>query len=150
MIYTETTCRAARIAYKAHEGTYDACGMPYIMHPLHVAERMTGEAETAAALLHDVVEDTSVTLDDLRMAGFDERILHAVELLTHREGVPYEQYLLGIKSDPIALAVKLADIEHNSDETRWLGAAEPIPPERMEHWRRKYALALEILGAKRE
>ena len=145
MIYTEKTCLAARIAYKAHENSVDACGMPYIMHPLHVAERMNTEAQTVVALLHDVVEDTDVTLDDLISAGFDRETIDAIDKLTHRPDVPYEQYLLGIKADPIALAVKLADIEHNSDETRRLGAVEPIPQEKIEWWREKYAKAIAIL-----
>lgn len=145
MIYTEMTCKAARIAYKAHEGAYDACGLPYIMHPLHVAEQMTTETATAAALLHDVVEDTDITLDDLRAEGFSEEIINVVDLLTHREEVPYDEYLARIKTNPAALAVKLADIAHNSDESRFSGAAEPVPPEWIEHWRRKYAAAIKLL-----
>lgn len=145
MIYTLMTCKAARIAFKAHEGAYDACGLPYIMHPLHVAEQMTNETATAAALLHDVVEDTDITLDDLRAEGFREDIIKTVELLTHRDDVPYEEYLTKIKEDPVALAVKLADIAHNMDESRFRGAAEPIPPEWIAHWRSKYASALKIL-----
>ena len=65
MIYTPLTIKAARIAYEAHHGQFDLCGMPYVFHPYHVAEQMTDEYTTCVALLHDVVEDTDVTFEDL-------------------------------------------------------------------------------------
>ena len=146
MIYTEMTCHAARIAYAAHDGVSDPCGLPYIMHPLHLAEQMTDEATTIVALLHDVVEDTDVTLEQLRAEGFSEDVLEAIDRMTHRDGEPYEQYLLRVRENPTARAVKMADLAHNSDETRFAGAVEPIPQERIEHWRKKYARAYEIMN----
>ena len=71
------------------------------------------------ALLHDTVEDTSVTIDFLREKGFSERVLEAVDLLTHREEEGYFDYVRCIKENPLAVTVKLADLRHNSDTTRY-------------------------------
>jgi len=118
MIYTELTKRAINIAYKAHEGQLDRSGIPYIFHPMHIAEQMTTEETCIVAILHDVVEDTDVTLDELKEAGFSENIINAINLLTHRDEVPYLDYVRALKDDPIASVVKLADLNHNSDRTR--------------------------------
>ncbi len=118
MIYTELTKRAINIAYKAHEGQLDRSGIPYIFHPMHVAEQMTTEETCIVAILHDVVEDTDVTLDELKEAGFSENVINAINLLTHRDEVPYLDYVRALKDDPIASVVKLADLNHNSDRTR--------------------------------
>ena len=83
MIYTPMTKKAMCIAYEAHRGQLDKTGVPYIFHPFHVAETMTNEAAVITALLHDVIEDTDLTLDDLAREGFDEDILTALSLLTH-------------------------------------------------------------------
>ena len=82
MIYTPLTIRAMQIAYSAHLGQVDKAGVPYIFHPLHLAEQMEEEISCCAALLHDTVEDTSVTLDDLA-AEFPAEVVEAVRLLTH-------------------------------------------------------------------
>lgn len=118
MIYTKLTRRAMLIAYNAHSGQYDKAGYPYICHPMHVAESMTDEDTCVAALLHDVVEDTHVTIEDLHAAGFTEKQIEAVDLLTHRSTESYDEYVRRIKDNRIAKAVKLADLEHNSDITR--------------------------------
>ena len=118
MLYTELTKKAIRFAYQAHMGQTDKCGLPYIFHPYHLAEQMDTEETVAAAMLHDVVEDTDCTLEDLKTAGFPQSVLDAVALLTHDEAVPYMDYVAQIKSNPIAKAVKLADLAHNSDLTR--------------------------------
>lgn len=117
------------IAYKAHEGQYDCNGIPYIFHPFHVAEKMTDEITTCVALLHDVVEDTDVTIEDLerefpREVTFD--------------------YVTRIKDNPVARKVKLGDLAHNSDETRLIGN-DAVSIEQIEKWRRKYTRAKEIL-----
>ena len=78
MIYTPLTVKAARIAYEAHHGQFDVCGMPYVFHPFHVAEQMTDEYTTCVALLHDVVEDTDVTFEDLE-GEFPEEVLEALD-----------------------------------------------------------------------
>lgn len=118
MIYTARTKAALKLCFEAHRGQSDKSGMPYVFHPFHLAEQMEDEESTVVALLHDVVEDTAYTMDDLRDKGFGDRILDAIRLLTHDESVPYMEYILRIKQNPIAKAVKLADLKHNSDLTR--------------------------------
>lgn len=118
MIYTPLTILAMNIAYNAHQGQYDRCGVPYVFHPYHVAEFMQTEAACCAALLHDVVEDTPVTLDDLTREGIPDEVVEAVGLLTHEDGVPYVDYVRRLSDNPIARAVKMSDLEHNSDITR--------------------------------
>ena len=142
MIYTPMTLRAMRLAYDAHHGQLDKSGAPYILHPAHLAEQMTDEITCCAALLHDTVEDTAVTLDDLR-AQFPPAVTDAVALLTHREDTDYFDYVRAIRDNPVALAVKLADLAHNSDESR-LDSAN-IPEDRKRRLREKYARARRIL-----
>ena len=141
MIYTELTKKAMRISLRAHQGQTDRSGMPYFLHPFHVADHMKDEEETCTALLHDVVEDTDVTLDDLRAAGMPERVLEAVDLLTHRKGVPYLDYVRNLSGNPIARAVKLQDLEHNLD----LGRIDHITREdirRTEKYKKARAILL--------
>lgn len=145
MIYTELTNKAMRIAYRAHEGAVDKSGIPYILHPVHLAEQMEDELTAITALLHDVVEDTDVTFDDLRAEGFPESVLEALRLLTHEEGVPYMEYVAAIKDNPIARAVKLADLRHNMDATRFAGCEQAPTAEKLEYYRRKYEPAMELL-----
>ena len=140
MIYTELTKKAMRLAYDAHHGQYDECGVPYILHPLHLAEQMTTEFACCAALLHDTVEDTDLTFDDLRAAGMPPAVVFAVQLLTHDPAVDYYEYVRGIKPNAIAKAVKLADINHNSDLSR----LARITPDDIDR-NRKYAEAKAIL-----
>ena len=118
MIYTEMTKKAIRLCFEAHRDQLDRGGLPYVFHPFHVAEQMPDELTTCAALLHDVVEDTPYSIEDLRRMGFDERVLHALELLTHDERVPYIEYVKRAATDPIARQVKLADLRHNRDLSR--------------------------------
>ena len=118
MIYTPMTKRAMKLCFAAHRDQTDKSGMPYVFHPFHLAEQMTDELTTVTALLHDVVEDTPYTLDDLREMGFPDEVIGALTLLTHDLSVPYLDYVARISSDPIAKAVKLADLRHNSDLTR--------------------------------
>ena len=118
MIYTKKTKLAMRIAFNAHKDQMDKCGVPYVFHPIHLAEQMSDEKTTCVALLHDVVEDTDITFQQLEEWGFDKEIIDAIKLLTHEESVPYMEYVLKIKDNPIAKAVKLADLRHNSDLSR--------------------------------
>ena len=140
MIYTELTRKAMNIAYKAHHGQLDHCGVPYIFHPLHLAEQMTTEHACCAALLHDTVEDTDLTLDDLRAAGMPPAVVFAVQQLTHDPSVDYFDYVRNIKPNAIAKAVKLADLAHNSDLSR----LDRVAFEDIER-NRKYAEAKAIL-----
>ena len=118
MVYSELTNRALRLAYAAHHGQTDKCGVPYIFHPCHLAEQRKDEVSCCVALLHDVVEDTDVTFEDLAAEGYPEEVLAALRLLTHHPEEPYFDYVKRIKSNPIATKVKLADLAHNSDLTR--------------------------------
>lgn len=140
MIYTRLTCEAMKIAYAAHHGQFDKGGIPYIFHPIHLAEQMPDEYTTCAALLHDVVEDTAVTLEELAEI-FPAEIIEAVRVMTHGKDEPYLDYVRRIKGNPIATVVKLADLRHNSDESRMPDASE----EKRIHFREKYRKAFDIL-----
>ena len=142
MIYTKMTKIALKLCFEAHKEQTDQSGMPYVFHPFHVAEQMQDENSTIVALLHDVVEDTEYTLEDLRSFGFSDEVLEAIALLTHEPDVPYVEYLERIKTNQLAKTVKLADIMHNSDQTR-LEAND----ERAEYWEKKYTRARQILEA---
>lgn len=140
MIYTDMTKKAMRICFEAHKDQVDKNGIPYVFHPFHVAEQMEDEITTTVALLHDVVEDSNYSLDDLRKAGFPASVTDALMLLTHDKSIPYLDYVATIKRNPIATTVKIADLGHNSDLTR-LDCIEDKDKERVE----KYKKALEML-----
>ena len=142
MIYTPMTRKAMTIAYQAHHGQTDKAGLPYIHHPLHLAEQMDDEITCTVALLHDTVEDTAVTLEDLARE-FPPEVVEAVTLLTHGEDVEYFDYVRAIRKNPIAAQVKLADLRHNSDPSR--SAHTHIPPEDTARRREKYRKAMNIL-----
>ena len=110
--------RAIEIAVLAHKEQVDKAGKPYILHPLRLIFKMQTENEMIAAVLHDVVEDTSWTIEKLEAEGFDEEVITAIELLTHDKKVPYKKYIEAIKTNKIALKVKLADLEDNLDIKR--------------------------------
>ena len=142
MVYTPLTNEAMRIAYKAHHGQLDYNGIPYIFHPIHLAEQMNDEYSCCVALLHDTVEDTEVTLEELK-AIFPKEVTDAVALMTHEKGTDYFDYVRAIKENPIARKVKLADLAHNSDQTRCIGS--DLSEERKAAWRTKYEKATKIL-----
>ena len=110
--------RAIEIAAKAHAGQTDKAGQPYILHPLRVMLRVQTEEERIAAVLHDVVEDTPVSLEDLRREGFTDQVVAAVEALTKREGETRIDAAKRAAADPIARVVKLADNAENMDLSR--------------------------------
>lgn len=118
MIYTPKTKMALKLCFDAHKEQTDKCGMPYVFHPFHLAEQMQTEDTTVVALLHDVVEDTDYTIDDLTNMGFDKTVTDALRLLTHDKATEYMDYVRAIRNNPIAKAVKLADLKHNSDLSR--------------------------------
>lgn len=140
MIYTSMTKLALKLCFEAHKDQRDKSGLPYVFHPFHLAEQMTDEDTTIVALLHDVVEDTDYTLHDLQKMGFSQQVLDAIALMTHDETVPYMDYVAEIKKNPIARAVKLADLRHNSDLTR-LETVTPKDASRAE----KYHTAIHLL-----
>lgn len=118
MIYTQMTKKAILFAYNAHYGQFDKSGIPYILHPFHVAESMRDEDSTTVALLHDIIEDTKYNKEDLINAGFPNYIVDAVVALSRRSNESYMDYIRRVKRNNIAKAVKLADLEHNSDLSR--------------------------------
>lgn len=134
--------RAIELAARAHAGQRDKGDQPYILHPLRVMAAMTTDAERIAAVLHDIVEDTSITFDDLVAEGFADDIVDAIRALTKFEGETREQAAKRLVRDPIARAVKLADIADNMDLTRI-----PMPSERDHARLREYAVARDILLA---
>ena len=142
MIYTAMTKKAMFLAYHAHHGQFDKTDMPYIFHPIHLAEQMDDEISCCVALLHDTVEDTHVTLADLAKE-FPPEVVEAVRLMTHAEGVDYFDYVRAIKANPYAAKVKLADLAHNSDASRCAGA--DVDMEKMEARWKKYRMARKIL-----
>ena len=147
MVYTPLTNKALVFAYNAHHGQLDYNGIPFIFHPLHLAEQMDDEISCCAAILHDVVEDTDCTLEELRKE-FPEEVVEVVALLTHEDSAEYcntdyWDYIRRIKVHPIAKKVKLADIAHNSDQSRCTGAG--LPEEKLLFWQQKYQKALAIL-----
>ena len=117
-MYSKMINKALRIAAKAHEGQVDKAGLPYILHPVIVASCMENEDETITAVLHDVVEDTDISIDYLRAEGFSEQILDALKLLTHDKEIPYMEYIERISQNRIAKNVKLSDLANNSAEGR--------------------------------
>lgn len=128
MVYTDLTRLAMQVAYKAHHGQSDRQGVPYVFHPIHLAEQMDTEDECVVALLHDVVEDTDITFEELEGYGFTGKQIEAIKLLTHivpdditteaEKEQDYYDYVEKIRDNPLAKKVKLADLAHNSDRTR--------------------------------
>ena len=139
-IYTEMTKRALSLCFEAHKEQKDKSGLPYVFHPFHLAEQMEDEETTVVALLHDVIEDTEYTIEDLQKAGFSQSVISAIALMTHDPQVPYMEYVRAIKSNPTARAVKLADLRHNSDMTRL-----DIITQRDEERAQKYLDAIVVL-----
>lgn len=131
---------ALSIAKKAHKGQYDKAGVDYIEHPLFVASLVDTQEEKAVALLHDVLEDSPYTAEELILAGLPETVVSAVQILTKKKGQDYQQYLEHVKSNPIARRVKLADLKHNSDLSR-LATVTEKDLERLE----KYKKAIDYL-----
>ena len=137
MIYTTLTKKALKICFNAHKDQVDKTGMPYVFHPFHLAEQMDTEDAVCVALLHDTVEDTDISFEDLINEGFNDSIINALKLLTHNDDTPYLEYVARIKENPLARKVKLADLRHNSDLTRIDLTVDKIPP--------KYNLYLEAI-----
>jgi (p)ppGpp synthase/HD superfamily hydrolase len=111
---------AIRIAAEAHANQLDKDGRPYILHPIGVMMNVPEGDAQVVAVLHDVVEDTRVTFDDLARAGFSASILASLRLVTHAKDEPYAAYVIRCKADPVARAVKVADLRNNTRPERAL------------------------------
>ena len=132
---------ALSIARQAHEGQLDKAGVDYIEHPIYVASQVDTEEEKAVALLHDVIEDSSVTAEELLNAGLPETVVTAIQILSKKKGQDYQTYLENVKSNSLARVVKLADLKHNSDLSR-LSSVTDKDLERFE----KYKKAIDYLS----
>ena len=132
---------ALSIATEAHRGQFDKAGIDYIEHPIYVASQVDTEEEKAVALLHDVIEDSPFTAEELLLAGLLETVVTAVQILSKKKGQDYQTYLKTVKSNPLARAVKLADLKHNSDLLR-LETITDKDLERLE----KYKKAIDYLS----
>lgn len=139
MINTKLTRKAMIIAYNAHQNQFDKAGVPYIFHPIHLAEQMNSETECIVALLHDVVEDTFVTFTELEKE-FSSEVIETLKLLTHDKKTDYMSYIKKLKNNSVAKKVKIADINHNIDESR----LDKVTAKDISR-RNKYKKALEIL-----
>ena len=132
---------ALSIAKKAHEGQYDKAGVDYIEHPIYVASQVDTEEEKAVALLHDVIEDSPVSAEELLQASLPETVVTAVQVLTKKKEQDYQTYLETVKKNPLARVVKLADLKHNSDLSR-LSSITEKDRERL----KKYKKAIDFLS----
>ena len=132
---------ALSIATEAHRGQFDKAGVDYIEHPIYVASQVDTEEEKAVALLHDVIEDSPFTAEELLLAGLPETVVTAVQILSKKKGQDYQTYLENVKSNSLARVVKLADLKHNSDLSR-LSSVTDKDLERLE----KYKKAIDYLS----
>ncbi len=138
MLYSQNIKKAVNIAFKAHKGQYDKGGYPYIMHPLHLAEEMETEDEVITALLHDVLEDSDISLDFIKEQGFSEAVTEALLSLTRHKDEEYREYIKRIKNTGgIALSVKKADLRHNMTAERLDNFAEK-DKERLKKYKASY------------
>ena len=126
--------KAILFATKGHMNQKDKAGMPYILHPLKMMLKMDSEEEMITAVLHDLIEDTNYTIKDLRDAGFSANVLQAVDCLSHKEGISYDDYINRIKGNPISRKVKIADFEDNMDIRR-IGDMNKIDSEKLKKYR---------------
>lgn len=126
---------ALSIATEAHNWQFDKAGVDYIEHPIYVASQVDTEEEKAVALLHDVIEDSPFTAEELLLAGLPETVVAAVQILSKKKGQDYQTYLENVKSNPLARVVKLADLKHNSDLSR-LRSVTDNDLERLEKYKR--------------
>ncbi|RTE02446.1 HD domain-containing protein [Paenibacillus whitsoniae] len=110
--------KAILLAAKAHDGQEDKGGQPYILHPIRLASRAKSEEDAIVAVLHDVVEDSNITLFDLQKEGFSPSVIDALDCLTRRADESYDAFIERVKLNPLATRVKLLDLEDNSDVNR--------------------------------
>lgn len=138
--------RAIAIAAQAHAGQPSPSREPYILHPMRVLLSLDGETERIVAALHDVVEDTSLTLEDLASEGFSGDVLAAVDAMTHRDGESYEEYIERVAVNPVARRVKLSDLTDNMNIRR----LPELTEKRLARTRRYHAAWLRLSALERE
>jgi hypothetical protein len=134
--------RAIAIAAQAHEGQTDRGGAPYILHPLRLMMSLATAEERIVAVLHDVVEDSELTFEDLQNEGFAPEVLEALKAVTKMEAEDYGDFVLRAAANPIGRRVKLADLRDNSDLSRI-----PAPTARDYERKAKYERAIAAIEA---
>ena len=132
--------KARKIAWKYHKGQLDKAGKDYSEHLIAVSSTFMSQDEHVVALLHDVLEDTTCTVDDLYRYGIPHRLVTSILAMTRREGESYFDFILRLMDDPIAVKVKIADIRHNLDVSRF-----PDPSTYPASLKKRYEKALEML-----
>lgn len=123
MYYSEMVKKAANIMFEAHKEDIDKGGYPYVFYPFYLATKLDGENEVCTALLHDVIEDhdDKYNFEYLEKEGFNNEIIEALRLLTHKKEIPYMEYILEISKNNVAKVVKIEDLKHNLDIRRTVG-----------------------------
>ena len=145
MIYTDLTKKAMKLCFEKHKEQKDKTGLPYVFHPFYLATQMDDEYSTVCALLHDVVEDSDVTFDDLEKYGYPIEIIDALKLLTHNSDDDYFDYVRKVCTNKLALKVKIADLKHNSDLSR-LDVIDEWALKRQEKYKKALKLIKELTG----
>lgn len=133
--------KAIAISSRVHTGQVDKAGQPYILHPLRVMLKFQNEHERIVAVLHDVIEDSEISLDDLKRLGFSTAIIEAIDCLTKRSGETYEEFISRVSLNDLARKIKIEDIKDNMDLTR-IGSINDIDLARI----KKYHRALKFLS----
>ncbi|MBQ2275691.1 MAG: GTP pyrophosphokinase [Lachnospiraceae bacterium] len=137
---------AILIATRAHMGQVDKGNQPYILHPLRVMLRLQTEEERTVGVLHDVIEDTSVTIEDLRKQGISKEVLEALEHITKGKQEPYMEYISRVIQNPLALKVKKCDLEDNMNRSRLEKVTEKDEA-RLKKYELAYSKVIEALKA---
>ena len=145
MIYTTLSKNAFKLCFEKHKEQKDKTGLPYVFHPFYLATQMDDEYSTVCALLHDVVEDSDVTFDDLEKYGYPIEIIDALKLLTHNSDDDYFDYVRKVCTNKLALKVKIADLKHNSDLSR-LDVIDEWALKRQEKYKKALKLIKELTG----
>lgn len=128
---------AISLAVRVHAGQIDRAGQPYILHVLRVTSRLYDLPAQMVAILHDVVEDTPVTLEELRLMGYPEQVVTAIDSLSRRDGEGYEAYIERLSENPLAVRVKLSDLQDHLDLRR-SGELMPDDLDRVGRYQRAY------------
>lgn len=136
--------QAIALAARLHEGQRDKAGEPYILHPLQVMLSVEGEEARIVAILHDVLEDSQHSAQELLEQGFSARIVDAIEALTRRESETYEEFIRRAGANPLARKVKIADLNHNLDLRRLPSLSDEDLARVQRYWQAlRYLAALE-------
>lgn len=137
MIDRQILGEAFQIALEAHDGQVDKAGIAYVLHPIAVAQMVDTLELKIVALLHDVLEDSDFTSEQLIQRGIPRHLVEIVEILTRRPDEQYFDYIHRVKQSPMATTVKLADLSHNTDLSRFNGLSEKL--------KSRYEKAIQIL-----